>query len=260
MLGGVKLRQTAKLKPMPDTPNAAETEPVQSAPIASTSNPHKLGNRFSMFEQPGANTNFSLHKPNFIKSKEASEATTLASSTIEEAAPIQDQSASLTLNKIPKPLPPVPPTKPPRPAFNANNLTNKLNSAKEADTQQQPSILVKLRPVQTNANGNSTHTTAITPASTTASTNKDTTNSIFNTINNLNHIGSSFVNNHKNNSLIINENNCPVGVSLISNSSENQKLADSNKSVEKNRDERPDKRASVRELAQMMFEESKVGI
>jgi hypothetical protein len=123
LLGGVKLRQTAKLKPMPDTPNAAETEPVQSAPIASTSNPHKLGNRFSMFEQPGANTNFSLHKPNFIKSKEASEATTLASSTIEEAAPIQDQSASLTLNKIPKPLPPVPPTKPPRPAFNANNLT-----------------------------------------------------------------------------------------------------------------------------------------
>ena len=95
------------------------------------------------------------------------------------------------------------------------------------------------------------------------STNKDNnTNSIFNTINNLNHIGSSsLVNNHKTNSLIINENNCPVGVSLLSNNnSENQKATNINNSVEKNRDERPDKRASVRELAQMMFEESKVGI
>ncbi len=260
LLGEVKLRSTIKVKPEP--PSIAEIESQPAAPIVTnTSNPNKLGNRFSMFEQPGT-SNFSLHKPSFTKSKETSEATTvpLALSAIEESATNQDQSGLLASNKTAKPLPPVPPTKPPRPVFNANNLTNKINSTKDADTHQQPSILVKLRPVQTNSNGNLTQTTTST-TSIVSNSNKETNNSIFNTINNLNHnSGTSFVNNHKTNNLIVNENNCPVGVSLLLNNDENKKGTNTNNSVEKNRDDLPEKRTSVRELAQMMFEESKVGL
>ena len=242
ILEGVKLRQTSKFKQIAEPASVEEPKPDVHSPSPASLNPTaKLASRFSMFEQQS--TGFQHQKPTFSKKPEITEKTDEKSDD-SQAPPV------LTNSKINKPLPPVPPVKPPRPVFNgqlsSNNNQNKQNP--KEDTTQQPSILVKLRPVQTNGNSGNTNGTKL--------NNELNTNLIFNNKLNLNNIV-----NKSSNSLIMNENNCPVGVSLSSNS-ENQTNGESNgvKNGAATRiGQESDKRASVRELAQMMFEESKVG-
>lgn len=154
---------------------------------ASTATPNKLRDRFSMFEQPLANQNLKLTKKPDTNQE-----------NIEENA--QDTPTIINAaNKANKPLPPIP-SKPPRPAifaqptlFNSSNISN--TTKPKSDEPRQPSIMVKLRPV----NGNSTTTKEV--------------------------------------------NSENVSITLNNASSENAQ---------------PEKRASVKELAQMLNEESKV--
>ena len=128
--------------------------------------------------------------------------------------------------------------------------------------QNVPSILVKLRPVQTkssNANGNKSNESSGNPVTTTSNTNI-----VFNTlINNLNQTSGNNNSNNSSSSYFVNTNN--NNTNQKSNKDNNNFVSNENNSStivinNQKSDERPDKRASVRELAQMMFEESKVRI
>lgn len=238
ILEGVKLRQTSKFKQTAEPAPVEEQKPDVPSP-AGLNPPAKLASRLSMFEQQSTG----FQKPTLSKKTELIEKPEDSSS---------HDSPVVTNSKINKPLPPVPPVKPPRPVFNGQTALNKQNP--KDDSQSQPSIqLVKLRPVQPNINGSNGNTGN---TNGTKLNNELNTNLIFNNKLNLNNT----VNKPSNSSLIVNENNCPVGVSLGSNG-ENQTNGESSgvKNGAATRiAQESDKRASVRELAQMMFEESKV--
>jgi hypothetical protein len=97
-----------------------------------------------MFEQTVANQNLKLAKK--LESNQEN---------IEESSSAQETSSITTSNKINKPLPPIP-SKPPRPIFQqpslekSSSITN--TKPKSDESVRQPSIMVKLRPVNGNAN------------------------------------------------------------------------------------------------------------
>lgn len=282
LLEGVKLRQTSKLKQIVDNQQqqaSQSNKDEESQSSSNSSNGHatttvtpahnnsnstnnglgkKLGNRFSMFEQNNS-SNGSHNKPSF-SSKKSDLSSTSESSKLNEIVDevlVSQEQVSTPINKITKPLPPVPPNKPQRTVLNSQ-LANKKDTG-----DQQPAIMVKLRPVQTNINNSGNN---LSNGGSSAFTNHKlnselSSNIIFNTNqNNLNSVHNN-TNNKLNSNLILNENNFPVGVSLEKNclnNNENGKptLAKSNGIQRVNQDS-DNKRASVRELAQMMFEESK---
>lgn len=231
---------------MPATP---APEPVVTASNGNAQK--KLGNRFSMFEQQATSGNigFSLPKPAYKKPSPSNDHSSSESSkSSENLDEVTQELPSVTKTK---PLPPVPPVKPPRPVFNSQ-LSNKQPAANKSDDLQQiPSMLVKLRPVQTNIN-NGISQTQVTNNNSNSSdklNNELKSNIIFNSNhNNLSNHHSSTV--HSNS---IKNNN------LIENNDENGGAVNNNKANGIQRLQDPDKRTSVRELAQMMFEESKVG-
>ena len=283
----VQLRKTIKIKE-PELNNSVEETSTTSSSNIITNNQtnfnsltNKLGNRFSMFEQqsaifPNLKSNNLGKKVELTNNNGITFETSKITESNDENTLAQETTSSTINNKFSKPLPPVPPNKPPRPAFNQSISTslapNKPPAAK--DEPQQPTMLVKLRPVQpnqianNNSNSNFNSPNIIDKINITKFTNNDLNHSPNH--NNL-HLNNINVNKTSNN-LIINENNIPVGINLANSAVENKISVISNgesnkvlnisehKSNQRLSTQEAEKRASVRELVQMMFEESKVGL
>lgn len=130
----------------------------------------------------------------------------------------ETQTTPVVINSSNKPLPPVPPSKPPRPTYNPPIGKSDQNQTASAVAAN---MLVKLRPVSTNLNTNQS--------------NKQQSN------------------------IITNENNVAIGIKLqpASINSNNSNSSDS-KPVTKTNSTDQDKRSSVKEIVQMLSEESKV--
>ena len=282
----VQLRKTIKIKE--PEPNSAEETSTTSSSNINTNNQinfnsltNKLGNRFSMFEQqsaifPNLKSNNLNKKIELTNTNGVTFETSKITESNDENTLGQETTASTINNKFSKPLPPVPPNKPPRPAFNQSISTNlaPMKPPAPKDEPQQPTMLVKLRPVQpnqianNNSNSNFNSPNIIDKINNTKFTNNDLNNSPNH--NNL-HLNNINVNKTSNN-LIINENNIPVGINLANSAIENKVSVTSNgesnkvlnigehKSNQRLSTQEAEKRASVRELVQMMFEESKVGL
>lgn len=249
--------------------NEEETSNNENEQQANTGNnpTTKLGNRLSMFEQKTAPSNpppiqFKLKKtdPDKEKSEKVEEivvppAPPLNSAVLKPTKPLpkvpqpkekpesqdvpnikpqladktgETNSEASVTNK--KPLPPVPPSKNIKPN-NGKSSNQSENSSASSEPTQNP--FVKLKPVNNAANNNlaSTLNKKTSLDSTLTNTNASITNN-------------PLINNCVNN-LIVNEFNAPIGISLLANGDQRRK-------------NEADKRSSVREIVQMLSEESKV--
>lgn len=231
-LENVRLRRTIRVKNNPTTDETVvpATTPVSSntqtttvntpTPTSANNQPNKLGSRFSMFESSNPNN----LKP--AKKQTDADMNELAEETNTEVS----AGSNKTTPVLHKPLPPLPPAKPPRPAYNPIVPTIPGKS----DQAQAPNMLVKLRPVSTiNNNSNGT----------------------------LNSNCSTNISTNSKPNLITNENNIPIGIKLTNSAVSTSSASDMSKLVSgksASEQEKHDKRSSVKELVQLMSEESKV--
>jgi hypothetical protein len=236
----------------PVAPSVPEPAPVVSSSTASSTTilQHKpansVSNRLSMFEKQANPQPARPKKPTTCQAVDS----TSSSESSKSTENLDDVIQEYPIAGKTKPLPPVPPVKPPRPV-----LPNKQTSQAE-DQPTVPTFPVKLRPVQTNINNGN--------ATTNHNGNDKLNNELkSNIIFNTNHNNLNGINNHNNlNSLSVHNNSSlRTNRDLISNESNDENGGGvNNKTIGIQRLQDPDKRTSVRELAQMMFEESKVGI
>jgi hypothetical protein len=261
-----------------------------SAPIAPANNttpvttnssaPNKLGNRFSMFEQSSnmttplfaglkptpfkkaaeLNSNTNSSDLSELKEEEGSGASESASATATptNSTTVVGSSQSVPTTKPNKPLPPVPPFKPPRPPFNPS--TGKSSSLSDQPPLQTQQLFAKLRPVS--VMGSASESSSV--CSSGANTNNDSTTNTSLAKTNLNTNNIKNISPTKLTNPILNENENLAGVGGSSSSSTTPTPAESNgkssssSSSELKINTDKEKRTSVRDIVQMLSEESKV--
>ena len=252
-------------------PPANITTPVTT----NSSAPNKLGNRFSMFEQssntttplfPGLkptpfkkaaelNTNTSSDLTE-LKEEEGSGTSESASATATptNSTTVVGSSQSVPTTKPNKPLPPVPPFKPPRPPFNPSTGKSSSLSSDQPPLQTQQ-LFAKLRPVS--VMGSASESSSV--CSSGANTNNDSTNTCLAKANNVN-TNIKNISPTKLTNPILNENENLAGSSSTTptpaTESNGKSTSSSSSELKINTDK--EKRTSVRDIVQMLSEESKV--